>query len=673
MRFHRKTFIQISTKYIKLSLLLVGLLVAPIISSAKAYAGPFFSEYPISSGYNGPTYMLSTTGSDGSLWYTESDSSTGTASLANMTTSGVVTDYSLTPSEYSLVQVSDMKLGHDGNIWFAACAIDSPYGYTVLGKFDTSSKAVTLTKVENNCERGLTLAIDDDGNIWMTETQSIGDGYSTEARFFTSSGAMRPGTTSLFPAICTNSAMGPNNTLWCTNWRTNTVSKIPIANGTASSQITTSYILPTASSGVGRITQGSDGNMWFTEYHGIGKIAPDGTITEYSSLCSGACSIANITSGSDGALWFTDYYDRIGRITTSGSASFYTIPTSGGSPYGIVSGPDGAIWFGESGSNKVGRVPTTPFFSEYPISSSYKGPGFLLSTTGQDGSLWYTEQNSTTGETRLANMTTSGVVTDYSITPDGYRLVQISNLIVGSDDNLWFSGCALDPTRGYTALGKFDVSSKTVTLTDTGTSCGSVNRTPLAFDNDGNIWLVKSGDYYGNYIERYSAAGVYLGYTYLPGKCTYMASGPNNTLWCTDSSTNTIIKLTLSNGSITGRATYALPTPSSGVGRITQGPDGNMWFTEYYGVGKITPSAAITEYSLFSPGSGSIQRITVGSDGAIWFTNYYDQIGRITTSGSVSLYAIPTSGGNPYGIISGPDGAIWFTENSANKIGRLGY
>src|SRR5438477_9708309 len=61
---------------------------------------------------------------------------------------------------------------------------------------------------------------------------------------------------------------------------------------------------------------------------------------------------------------------------------------------------------------------------------------------------------------------------------------------------------------------------------------------------------------------------------------------------------------------------------------------------------------------------------TAGPDGNVWFTEYFgDSIGRITTAGAITEFPIPTAISRPVGITGGPDGNIWFTEFEGNKIG----
>ena len=66
---------------------------------------------------------------------------------------------------------------------------------------------------------------------------------------------------------------------------------------------------------------------------------------------------------------------------------------------------------------------------------------------------------------------------------------------------------------------------------------------------------------------------------------------------------------------------FPTPTPNAGPWWITAGPDGNLWFTEFYvgQIGMINPTThAITEFPV-PTGGASLQGITAGPDGNLWF------------------------------------------------------
>ncbi len=76
-------------------------------------------------------------------------------------------------------------------------------------------------------------------------------------------------------------------------------------------------------------------------------------------------------------------------------------------------------------------------------------------------------------------------------------------------------------------------------------------------------------------------------------------------------------------------------------GGITAGPDGNLWFTEGFGVPAGSPELARAA------------------------------IGRITLEGAITEFPLPQADSAPVGITAGPDGNLWFTESFSNKIGRV--
>ena len=116
-------------------------------------------------------------------------------------------------------------------------------------------------------------------------------------------------------------------------------------------------------------------------------------------------------------------------------------------------------------------------------------------------------------------------------------------------------------------------------------------------------------------------------------------------------------------------------TPNSGPNRIAGGPDGNLWFTQNIGgVGRITPTGAITEFAIPSPNSAPLG-IETGCDGNLWFTESANpgKIGRITPAGDITEFAIPMANSAPVGIAAGPDANLWFTQNTnPGGIAKIG-
>src|SRR5947207_2568958 len=83
-------------------------------------------------------------------------------------------------------------------------------------------------------------------------------------------------------------------------------------------------------------------------------------------LSSGAAPYG-ITNGPDGNIWFTESAaSKIGMMNpTTHAVSEFPVPTANSSPSGITAGPDGNIWFVESDGNKIGVInPTSHAISE---------------------------------------------------------------------------------------------------------------------------------------------------------------------------------------------------------------------------------------------------------------------------------------------------------------------
>jgi streptogramin lyase len=142
-----------------------------------------------------------------------------------------------------------------------------------------------------------------------------------------------------------------------------------------------------------------------------------------------------------------------------------------------------------------------------------------------------------------------------------------------------------------------------------------------------------------------------------------IAPGPDGDVWF--SCYKKIAKITMS-GAVTEYA-----EPSANVLGIVAGPDGNLWFTERNGskIAKITTSGAITEYAL--PAGSEPMRIAVGPDKDLWFTEAATgKVAKISTSGAITEYTLP-SGSWPVGIAAGSDGNMWFTDDGTNRVGKI--
>jgi streptogramin lyase len=310
------------------------------------------------------------------------------------------------------------------------------------------------------------------------------------------------------------------------------------------------------------------------------------------------------------------------------------------------------------------RPATAQTITEFPIPTPNGMPGSI--TLGPDGALWFTFNFNNSLNGQIGRITTAGSITTFSVSSE-------NDITTGPDGALWFT----EPGGNYTPDGSAEIGRITTSGTITQFPLPAVGNSPgnVTFGPDGALWFDL---YYGNF-------GV--------------------------TGTDVIGRMTTA-GAVTQ---YPLSVPTgcyivAGIGNITPGPDGALWFAVPYEnlsgngcadyIGRITTSGTITEYPLQTPGSGPFG-ITTGPDGALWFTEDgggeacgpstcvatapFPGIGRITTSGTITEYPLPNPLDTPGMIAVGPDGALWFTESGScaypnpnncvslapDKIGRI--
>jgi virginiamycin B lyase len=126
----------------------------------------------------------------------------------------------------------------------------------------------------------------------------------------------------------------------------------------------------------GTMVKGPDGALWFvhSDPAGIGRIDPDGHVTEYGLPSSFGSQLAGITAGPDGGLWFTAPKARmVGRISpkTGHVTSFHT----SWNPYAITAGPSHAVWFAmtDSGRWTITRLVPAGYMAFFQVSGPVKG------------------------------------------------------------------------------------------------------------------------------------------------------------------------------------------------------------------------------------------------------------------------------------------------------------
>jgi virginiamycin B lyase len=281
------------------------------------------------------------------------------------------------------------------------------------------------------------ICVGPDGALWFNEpfANKIGritmDGEVTE--FPTIGGAY-----SVTP--------GPDGNIWFTTGH-------QIGKMTTSGQVTTFEIPdPSGETTAYSIVTGADGNLWFGDLNGrIGRVTPAGSFTFFDLPFPHPVPVPggpfDVTLGPDGAVWYAGGgASAVGKVSPDGTVTNYSVTP--GVYYGITPGPDGALWLADGAS--IGRITTQGDFQTIGSTSG----SVLAITSGSDGNLWFSEASTQ----KIGRITPTGVVTEFDL-PGPHSLSATAGawgIITGPDGNIWFV------VRAENMIGRLEMGRLTV-------------------------------------------------------------------------------------------------------------------------------------------------------------------------------------------------------------------
>jgi streptogramin lyase len=283
------------------------------------------------------------------------------------------------------------------------------------------------------------------------------------------------------------------------------------------------------------ITSGPDGNLWFTAAAGpssplIGRLTPRGALTTFPVSgvrpddISGDVGLGGITTGSDGNLWFTTGNDQIGYITPAGKVTL--LSTSINVDNGcIVAGPDGNLWFATD-SDEIGRVTPGGKFTAFPL-PDLTGDSTCI-TVGPDGDLWFTvaRQPGMDADAQIGKITPRGAITLYPLPLPQFAIVW--DIIKGPNGDLWFlneAGLSDTYSIGHMIPSQNERVNSFVPFEDD----QPIN---LTSGPDGNLWFTTND----HGIMRMTEEGILTHFS-LPGTAQSPGAitvGPDGNLWFTN-------------------------------------------------------------------------------------------------------------------------------------------
>jgi streptogramin lyase len=302
------------------------------------------------------------------------------------------------------------------------------------------------------------------------------------------------------------------------------------------------FKVPTANSQPRAITNGSDGNRWFTEGTEftsapakIARISPAGVITEFAPNVADGCNfciITDIAQGPGGILYITSNDPTLMRFNVATQSFETPVQMPNTSALGgnlAVSARD--VWITDFNNDMVWRYQiSNGQFTSFPVVDP---ADVAVDVTGN---AWFTQPGdvNVAGTSSIGRIdATTGAVARIPTT-DGSTTVAPRDITVASDGQVWF-------TARFTpqAVGRLNPSNNSVTLflmTNTGPS-------GIAASAGGAVWFTQETK--GNAV-RITNDGVITEGKAVKGSGPFgIAVAPNGDPWYTMMAANKVATLQL--------------------------------------------------------------------------------------------------------------------------------
>jgi streptogramin lyase len=283
------------------------------------------------------------------------------------------------------------------------------------------------------------------GYIWVADV-----GTSAISRVDMRSGARS------FPISFAPNAIviGADQNIWVSAYSGGIVARV------TPSGVETDFGIGDPSATISQMIVGSDGANWFSVFESggnnyLGRMDISGNYSLYSVPAAGS-----LTNGPDGNIWFTDGTNLNAMNTRGQIIAQYPFTDFGDL---TTVGPDGNMWF--TAGDHVDRITTSGQITPFPAPNNG-----LYDITNWSGKLWMTDRSFQTDSLVSFNPTT---MTFGALVPSPHRLRRI---ITGQDGNFWMTGLnasisiyvnqilSVDPTKLDLHVGQ--KTGNTITVTE---------------------------------------------------------------------------------------------------------------------------------------------------------------------------------------------------------------
>ena len=184
------------------------------------------------------------------------------------------------------------------------------------------------------------------------------------------------------------------------------------------------------------LAAGTDGSMWFTAAGeravggtpGIGRIARDGTVTQFGEGLPSNARPRGLVRAGDGTMWFVDDPGQsVGRVTPAGAIEELRVMHA--NVAGLAPAPDGDVWLVFAKGAQIGRVGADRIIRRSPTRAP-RGVKPVTAVAALAGG-----RAAFAAGPWLATVARSGTVTWRSVP----QAVRASTLAFGPDGRLWMT------------------------------------------------------------------------------------------------------------------------------------------------------------------------------------------------------------------------------------------
>lgn len=237
----------------------------------------------------------------------------------------------------------------------------------------------------------------------------------------------------------------------------------------------------------------------------------------------------------------------------------------------ITSGPDGALWFTDPKSNRIGRITVEGAVKYVKLPTPDCGPTGIA--TGHDGFIYFAEH----AADRIGRLRPDGVLTEFTL-PKGSGPAEV----VAGYHAVYF---AEDKSN---RIGRI---SKDGAITDFAIPSPHSIPAAMTVGPDGSIYFT---ELHPSQIGKMTLNGAMSEYKIPAGQPLGLAAGSDGNIWATAPRVHLIYRMTSG-----GNFVVYQGTNSTLPGFLTNGPDGNLYFSEPNGkIGRISVDGLIAEFDV---------------------------------------------------------------------------